>query len=211
MCPTCNTVFSKKRTQVRHSKKCAKLGIKTDAPAPASTTTAKVPATKPDSTPNSGDDEGPDDNAAEETNSTASSKNNDDVLELDEMPSSKNSKLETSMMCLFCELSFTDTTKRMKHVLQRHHPKRKHQPCVYCKNKTFSDLSDLLKHICEMHSKRYFGCAICKIRFRTKEDLLAHNAESHEGEIADSEKEPVVEEKIDFEKRLVIVDEHMLI
>lgn len=101
---------------------------------------------------------------------------------------SKNEKQETevkkgtrgiSMMCLFCELTFTNTTARKRHVLQNHHPKRKQQTCTYCKNKKFSDLRDLLKHICEAHSKRYFGCAICKIRFKTKNDLMAHNAESH--------------------------------
>lgn len=160
LCDHCNMVFPKKRTQVRHSKKCAN----TRAPK------APLPATV---------------ESVIEESSNESAKTDD--VEVEEAP--KNGKLETSMMCLFCELSFTDTTKRKKHVLQHHHPKRKQQPCVYCKNKTFSDLSDLLKHICEMHSKRYFGCAICKIRFRTKEDLVAHNAESHETEHTEQEKD----------------------
>lgn len=172
-CETCNMVFSKKRTQLRHSKKCENLNIISQKSADEVARVDEI------------------DESVEETNNP--SPKLDDV-EMEDLP--KSGKLETSMMCLFCELSFTDTTKRKKHVLQHHHPKRKQQPCVYCKNKTFSDLSDLLKHICEMHSKRYFGCAICKIRFRTKEDLVAHNAESHDADAMEIEKESTGEEKV---------------
>lgn len=105
--------------------------------------------------------------------------NDSDKKNLDEK---KVENLSVNMLCLFCEVTFKDTNERQKHVLQYHHPKRKQQTCCYCKKRMFNDLGDLLRHICDSHKKKYFGCASCKIRFKTKEELKAHDTESHQTE-----------------------------
>jgi len=148
-CDNCELTFSKKKLYYTHLSDCGRVS----APIPESKDVS-VPVPEPKDV----------------------SDHQDSVEEFDE---EKKDALGISRMCLFCDLTFTSTTARKTHVLQQHHPKRKHQSCSYCKNRKFSDLKDLLQHICEVHSKRYFGCAICKIRFKTKGDLTAHNAESH--------------------------------
>lgn len=194
-CTGCNFVFRKEKVFTRHLLECAATGASaTSAVFNAARFIETVPAKSVDATAMkevasvsvaqsvvpSND---PMDNVGETgVTSTACVSTTVESLDIDTQDKTDEAIAASgsaNMMCLFCEVTFKDNTERQKHVLQNHHPKRKQQTCAYCKKKDINDLRELLQHICEVHNKKYFGCAKCKIRFKTKDELTAHRQESH--------------------------------
>lgn len=199
-CSGCNFVFRKEKVFTRHLLECAATGVSaaivSQSVEGASAGLADVTAPKasvgvfaaqlvvPSNEEAANDDE-PAQSSSGAASAVAQSSNGGPSDKTDEASGATGS---ANMMCLFCEVTFKDNTERQKHVLQNHHPKRKQQTCAYCKKKDINDLRELLQHICEVHNKKYFGCAKCKIRFKTKDELTAHRQESHTGNATGTEK-----------------------
>lgn len=222
-CSGCNFVFRKEKVFTRHLLECAAAGLSaTSTVASDSQSVEGVSAVLADITPpkavdgvfaaqlivpsdeKAANDDEPAATSSGAASSVTQSSNGGSADETDEVMVATGN---ANMMCLFCEVTFKDNTERQKHVLQNHHPKRKQQTCAYCKKKDINDLRELLQHICEVHNKKYFGCAKCKIRFKTKEELTAHRQESHTGNANATEKTaPVAVTKVSTSFKQIFVD-----
>lgn len=104
------------------------------------------------------------------------------------------SKTPKRLLCLFCDRTFTSINLKQKHVDRCHAAGQSRRSssrtpghcqsttaCCFCSklNHTEHSLKQLLEHLVNEHSNRYFACLACQERFSSLKALREHNKVVH--------------------------------
>lgn len=109
-------------------------------------------------------------------------------------PSTQKSKSSTPpirLLCLYCDRKFPSVSRRQRHTERVHqlgggrkserNSRKSTQNCQYCSDNCADTLEALFQHMIATHGDKYHACVQCSTRYTTREALVGHINETHNG------------------------------